>query len=190
MSTQEKSPSRYDTMTIVLHWIMAALILVLFPLGWYMVDLPKGSAERSAFFVLHKSIGLTVAALLVIRIAWRARAPAMAAAPGLAPWQEQTARIAHRLLYVFMVLQPASGYISSSFSGYPTRIWGFALPQWADKDPYWNQFFTDVHGASSIALAALILLHVAGALWHLTGRHPGVLPRMLPGRNRGGAGTP
>lgn len=185
MSAQEKSPSRYDTTTIVLHWVMAALILVLFPLGWYMVGLPKGSDERSYFFALHKSIGLTVAVLLVIRLAWRARAAAMMAAPGLAPWQERTAKVAHRLLYVFMALQPTSGYISSSFAGYPTRVWGVALPQWADKDPYWNQFFTGIHEASSLALAALIALHVAGALWHLTGRHPSVLPRILPGRDAG-----
>lgn len=188
MSTQEKSPSRYDAISILLHWLMAALILVLFLLGWYMVDLPKGSDERSYFFGLHKSIGLTVAALLVIRLAWRVRAVPIGPAPGLAPWQERLAAIAHRLLYALMILQPASGYISSSFAGYPTRFWGITLPQWAAKDPELNQFFTNVHEASSVALAALILLHVCGALWHLTGRHPSVLPRMWPGGNDGGGG--
>jgi cytochrome b561 len=164
------------------HWVMAVLILVLFLLGWYMVDLPKGSSERTFFFTLHKSVGLTVAFLLVLRLGWRWQAAAMAPASGLAPWQVRLAANAHRLLYVVMVLQPLSGYISSSFSGYPTRVWGIVLPQWADKNPELNQLFTDVHEVISMVLCALILLHLCGALWHFIGKHPSVLPRMWPAR--------
>ena len=49
---------KYSTTAILLHWVMAILLFTLFGLGWYMVDLPKGSDERSWFFALHKSIGL------------------------------------------------------------------------------------------------------------------------------------
>lgn len=182
MSSQANPPERYDPVSIFFHWVMAMLILVLFLLGWYMVDLPKGSSERTFFFTLHKSVGLTVALLLVLRLVWRWRAAGMPPAPGIAPWQVWLAGITHRSLYVFMVVQPLSGYISSSFSGYPTRLWGVVLPQWADKNPELNQRFTDVHEASSVALCTLILLHVCGALWHFVGRHPSVLPRMWPAR--------
>ena len=148
-----------------------------------MVDLPKGSDERTFFFGLHKSIGLTVAALLVLRIGWRLRKPGPAPADGLIEWQRRLSILTHRLLYVFMVLQPLSGYISSSFAGYPTRFWGMALPQWADKNPALNELFTGVHESCSVVLALLIGLHICGALAHLWGGHENVLRRMLPGHD-------
>lgn len=177
------APARYDLASILLHWVMALLILVLFLLGWYMVDLPKSSAERTYFFSLHKSVGLTVATLAVLRIGWRIRSPGLAPASGLAEWQRRLSVVTHRLLYAFMVLQPLSGYLSSSFSGYTTRFWGIPLPQWADEDWVVNELFTGVHELSSMALLALISLHFCGALAHLWTGHENVLPRMLPGRD-------
>ena len=161
---------------------MTVLILVLFLLGWYMVDLPKGGDERTFFFALHKSIGLTVAAFLVLRVGWRLRKPGPAPADSLSEWQRRLSILTHRLLYLFMVLQPLSGYISSSFAGYPTRFWGLTLPQWADKNPALNELFTGVHVSCSVALALLIGLHVCGAFAHLWGGHENVLLRMWPVR--------
>jgi len=175
--------TRHDLVTVTLHWAMTVLILVLFLLGWYMVDLPKGSAERTYFFGLHKSIGLTVAALLVLRIGWRLWTPRLAPAEGLTRWQRKLSILTHRLLYVFMLLQPLTGYISSSFAGYPTRFWGLPLPQWAGKDPVLNELFSGVHKSCSMLLALLVGLHICGALAHLSGRHENVLRRMLPGRD-------
>ena len=171
-------PASYDLVSVVLHWLMAALILVLFLVGWYMVDLPKDSAERTYFFDLHKSVGLTVATLVVLRLGWCLRRPGLAPFAGLAEWQRRLSVLTHRLLYVFMVLQPLSGYLSSSFAGYPTRFWGLPLPQWADKDPVVNEMFTDLHELSSLALLGLIALHVCGALAHLWSGHESVMPRM------------
>lgn len=162
---------------------MAGLILVLFLLGWYMVDLPRGSAERTYFFALHKSVGLTVATLVILRIVWRLRMPALAPLSGLPEWQRRLPVLTHRLLYVFMVLQPLSGYFSSSFAGYPTRFWGMSLPQWADENPPVNEMFTDVHEICSLLLLGLIGLHVCGALAHLWSGHENGLRRMLPGRD-------
>jgi len=62
---------KYSNTTIFLHWLMFFLIFLMFVLGWYMVDLPKGSPERTYFFGLHKSIGLTLALLAVLRLVWR-----------------------------------------------------------------------------------------------------------------------
>ncbi len=175
--------ARYDLVTVIMHWAAAVLILVLFLLGWYMVDLAKGSAERTYFFGLHKSIGLTVAALVVLRIGWRLRRPGPAPADSLTEWQRRLSVLTHRLLYVCMVLQPLSGYLSSSFAGYPTRFWGVELPQWAHKDPVVNELYTGVHEFCSVVLALLIGLHVCGALAHLWGGHENVLRRILPGRD-------
>jgi len=172
---------RYSFPAIVLHWLIALLILTQFGLGWYMVDLPKGP-DRHFFFSLHKSIGLTVAALALLRLLWRMihlPPPLPAHVP---QWKRTAAGATHALLYIFMFLQPVSGYISSSFSGYKTRWFGIPLPQWGWKDPPLNELFTDVHVASSIILLSLIVLHITAALTHLLVEHDGVFQRMLPRR--------
>ena len=109
--------------------------------------------------------------------------PGTAPADGLTEWQRRLSILVHRLLYVFMVLQPLSGYVSSSVAGYPTRFWGLPLPQWAEKDPVLNELFTGVHEFCSVVLAILIGVHIAGGLAHLSGRHVNVLRRILPGRD-------
>jgi cytochrome b561 len=173
---------RYTATAILLHWIMAVLIFVLFGLGWYMVDLPKGSAERSWFFALHKSIGLTTALLVLVRVLWRYfhRPPALPA--HISSMQRRVVDGVHHLFYVFMFVQPVSGYISSSFAGYGTRFWGLPLPDWGWKDQVLNELFTDVHVASSVMLLLLIVLHLGGVLFHVFVVRDNVLRRMWPFR--------
>jgi cytochrome b561 len=178
--TQVPKTDRYDSVSMVLHWAMVLLILLLFGLGWYMVELPDGSPERTRFFALHKSVGLTTALFALVRIGWRLKHPAPPLPGTLPAWQRGLAHLTHVLLYVFMVVQPLSGYLSSSFSGYKTRLWGVPLPYWGWHDPVVNQLFTDIHVASSVALLCLILLHVAGALFHALTPRDNVLGRMLP----------
>lgn len=172
--------TRYDNVAIFLHWTIMLLILSLFGIGWYMVDTPDGSLIRTKLFALHKSIGLTVALLIICRIAWRITHVSPLLPDTVQPWQKKLASLTHFLLYCLMVVQPLSGYLSSSFSGYKTRIWGVPLPQWGWKEPVLNQLFTDIHVVSSVSLLCLIILHVCGAFSHLFSRHGNVLPRMLP----------
>jgi len=151
-----------------------------------MVDLPRGSDERSFFFALHKSFGITTAIVVFLRIAWRVSHRAPALPQSLATWQRRAATAVHHLLYFFLILQPVSGYVSSSFSGYKTRLWGVALPHWGWKDQVLNETFTEIHVASSVALLILIGIHLCGALAHLLMPHENVLRRMVPwfGRER------
>lgn len=176
-------PDRYDRISILLHWLTLVLLCVLFGLGWYMVDLPIGSAERSYFFALHKSVGLTTAVVVIFRAGWRIAHPAPPLPDAIDILRRKLARITHVLLYVTLLLQPLSGYLSSSFTRYPTRWWGIPLPQWGWQDAALNEFFTEIHVANSVALLCLIVLHVLGALSHIAGPD-NVLPRMLPSRRR------
>lgn len=172
-------PTRYTLMAIVFHWATAVLVFILFPLGWYMVDLPKGP-ERSANFALHKSIGLTVLSLMVVRYLWRLmhQPPPL---PGTMPaWQRSLAEGVHRGFYVFLFLQPISGYLSSSFSGHATRLFGIPLPQWGWPDQVLNQFFTDIHVLSSFCFLGLIIAHVVGAMSHLLKKGDQTIQRILP----------
>ena len=173
-----RNNNRYTSPAIALHWLIAALIAFLFGLGWYMVDLPKGPV-RTPYFSLHKSIGLTVAGLALLRLLWRLghRPPAL---PETMPaWQRRAAGFSHTLLYVFMFLQPVSGYVSSSFSGYTTKYFGIPLPNWGWKDQILNELFTEIHVVSSVILLSLIVVHVSAVILHAS-RRDGVAGRMLP----------
>ncbi len=179
MSNDATAVGRYALPAIFLHWLMAVLILAMFGIGWYMVDLPKGP-DRHFYFSLHKSLGLTVAALALLRLLWRIGHPPPPLPEQVQQWKRTAAGATHVLLYIFMFLQPISGYLSTSFSGYKTKWWGIPLPHWGWKDPPLNELFTDIHVASSVFLIALILLHVSAALVHLLVERDGVFQRMWP----------
>ena len=159
---------------------MVVLIFTLYGLGWYMTDLPKGSEERTWFFALHKSIGLTTALLALIRITWRFFHEPPALPTHIPALQRRLANGVHHLFYVFMLVQPVSGYISSSFAGYGTNFWGIPLPDWGWKDQVLNEIFTDIHVASSVALLLLICLHLGRVIHHVFFTGDNVLKRMLP----------
>ena len=185
MIRQAAREDRYDAISMLLHWVTVVLLCVMFGLGWYMVDLPKGSPERTWFFALHKSVGLSTALVVFLRLGWRAVHAAPPLPESILIWQRKLAKATHLMLYVFLIVQPLSGYLSSSFTSYATRWWGVPLPQWGWRDAVLNELFTDIHEASSYVLIGLIVLHVCGTLVHLAGPDK-VIFRMLPGFGRSG----
>ena len=170
---------RYTGVAMALHWLMAVLVFALFAIGWYMVDLPRGP-DRSANFALHKSIGLTVFLLAGVRIWWRffhRPPPHDTAVPA---WRVTAARSTHFLFYVLLVLQPASGYLSSSFSGYGTKVFGVPLPQWGWADSPLNELFTEIHVMSSVLFVVFVGIHICGAVSHGLSGKDGILRRIVP----------
>ncbi len=167
----------YTLTARILHWLIAILIMLMFALGWYMVELPKG-AERGWFFALHKSTGLSIFGLVLIRVFWRLlhQPPNMPAS--IPEWKRRLAHFTHVSLYLLMFIQPLSGYISSSFSGYKTKYFGIPLPHWGWKNPPLNELFTEVHVVGSMLILALVLAHVVGAMAHLIVEKDGVFKRM------------
>lgn len=175
----DNSEDRYTGFAMALHWVMTIVVFCLFMIGWNMVDLPRGS-ERTFYFALHKSLGLTILTLVFVRVIWRLYhrpPPYHSSIPG---WRVSIARCVHYLLYLLMFLQPLSGYLSSSFSGYSTQVFGLPLPQWGWRDPPVNEFFTEIHVASSVLLLTLIGIHILGALSHAFAREDGVFRRIFP----------
>jgi cytochrome b561 len=169
---------RYSTTAIIIHWLMAIMIFGMIGLGIYMADLPKGSDERSWFFALHKSIGLTLALLALFRLCWKIKSPAPALPDYVAAKQKMMATMTHHLLYLMMFIQPVTGYISSSFSGYKTKFWGVPLPHWGWKNPELNELFTEIHEISAFCLIALLILHIAGVVYHLHRKETDLFKRM------------
>ncbi len=177
--TDAGSAQKYTRVAMLLHWTTVLLVACLFMLGWFMVELPKGPA-RGYYFALHKSLGLCAFVLLWLRVAWRLghRPPPL---PDSIPrWQAHLAHGVHATFYVLLVMQPLSGYLSSSFSGYTTSWFGVPLPNWGWRDAPLNELFTELHVLSSIALLVLIGVHVVGFLSHLLTGQWALSRRMWP----------
>ena len=176
--------ARYTRTAIALHWTIAALVIVQFAWGWWMQEIPKQPVgPRVDAFNLHKSVGMTILALMVVRILWRIghHPPPL---PPMRSWQARAARLTHIGLYVLLVIHPLSGYLGSEFSGYPVKYFGMVLPAWGWKDEGIKDFMSAVHFAGAITIGTLVVLHVAGALWHAWALRDGLLARMGVGRAR------
>ena len=171
------SDDRYTTVAIVLHWLIAAMVIFTFAWGWWMQTLPKAPPGlRADAFNVHKSIGLTILALMIVRLVWRA----LHAPPPLPPmptWQARLATGTHVLLYAALIVMPVAGYIGSVFSGYPVKWFGATLPAWGWKDAAIKDAMSVTHLTTSWILLGAALLHVAVALRHALARD-GVVSRM------------
>jgi cytochrome b561 len=169
--------ARYTRTAIVLHWLVALLIVAMVIVGYYMTDLPRNTPERGWFFNLHKSFGLVAATLILFRLAWRFRHTPPPDAPVLTRRQRTAARANHVLLYVCLLLMPASGYLGSSFGKFGVKFFGIALPHWGWEDKKLQDLYVGVHHFIAPILIALVAIHVGAALYHLH-RRDGVFSRM------------
>jgi len=173
---------RYTRTAIALHWIVAALVIAQFAWGWWMQGIPKQPVgPRVDAFNLHKSMGLLILGLMLLRLGWRLGHPAPAL-PDMPRWQARLAHGSHAVLYAVLIVMPLAGYLGSAFSGYPVRYFGLAIPAWTGKHPEAKELMSLVHAGASWVLAGAVLLHLAGALKHALIERDGVLARMGIGR--------
>ena len=180
----EGTAGTYTATAKFLHWLIAAAVFVQISLGLWMIGIPKSPpGVRVWWFNLHKSIGITIGMLVLLRLLWRFthRAPPL---PGSVPvWQRTAAKVNHVLLYVCMIVMPVSGYLGSSFTKFPIVYWGTKLPNWGWESPALKELCSQVHFVTVIVFITLIAIHIAGALKHLFINRDGVFHRMLPSRS-------
>jgi cytochrome b561 len=149
-----------------LHWVLACGLLAQVILGWWMLSVPKTPPGlRASWFNVHKSIGLTLAVLVLVRLAWRITHPVEQSAQ-LPSWQQRAARATHRLLYILMLLLPLSGYLGSTFTRYPVRYFGMVLPSWNVDWPAAKALRSAIHYGAVWLFMFVVALHVAAALRH------------------------
>jgi cytochrome b561 len=183
------APLRYGSVAIALHWLVAVVVVVTFPLGVYMADLPQ-SAHKSELAAVHKWIGVTVFALTGARLAWRLahRPPPLPAA--LPQWQRRAAAIAHGGLYALLLAIPLSGWLYSSAAGVPTvYLDRWRLPGLVGENDALAAVLKLAHQTLNFALLALVVVHVAAAVKHHFVDRDGLLARMLPGGYFGSSGS-
>jgi cytochrome b561 len=177
-----QSDASYGRVARLFHWIVGLLIIIQLVLGWWMLDLPKTPPGlRAGWFNIHKSIGIVLGLLIFGRIWWRMRCAPPDYSSALATWQRSLARTVHSGLYLCMAVMPLSGYLGSSFTKYPIRFFGYALPNWGWDWPAAKSLLSTVHDISAWLFTVLIILHVLAALFHLI-RKDGIFARMWPSR--------
>jgi cytochrome b561 len=170
---------RYSMQAIVLHWLVALLIFVGFPLGIYMVDLPL-SPDKLKLYSYHKWIGVTVFVLVAVRLGWRLTHTPPPLPDGMAVWERRASAIVHGLLYLLMIAIPLSGWLMSSAKGFQTVWFGvLPLPDLVGKDKELGKLLEEVHELLNFALLGLVIAHVAGALKHHFIERDDILARML-----------
>lgn len=171
------SPHAWGRVSVTLHWLTALLILGLATVGLLMTDLPT-SPLKLQVYALHKSFGLTVLALTVLRLLWRLLAGSPDTLPG-PKLQVLAAKAVHTMMYVLLFAIPFSGWLYNSASGFPLRWFGMPLPRlFTGFNPTLKQLAHDLHENLFYALAALLLLHAGAALWHHYGKRDNTLRRM------------
>ncbi|MGB2831964.1 MAG: cytochrome b [Methylotenera sp.] len=179
--------SRYTKTAVVLHWLIGLFLVVMFVLGWFMADLPKDAPKQSAYdfldlgiytwqlaeavsprtfyFNLHKSLGLTIFALIAFRILWRISHKPPAPLASYKAIERKIATGTHHLLYLLMVAIPLTGLIMGIYSKYGVMWFGIDLFPGLDNKGI-REIFEEIHEIVGIVLLALVALHVAGALKH------------------------
>jgi cytochrome b561 len=181
MKPRPSDAEHYSGPAIALHWLIALLIICGFSIGWIMTDIPGFTPAKLKYFSWHKWIGVTVFALAVARLLWRAthRAPALDSATPA--WQKAAAHLVHGVLYVLMLAIPLSGYFYSSAAGIQVVYLGIVpLPTLIGPDQALKASLRTVHVLLNYTLLTLVVMHVLAALKHQFVDRDGLLARMVP----------
>jgi cytochrome b561 len=180
-SAPQAGATRYDRVASWLHWSIGALLLAEIAFGLLLDEIaPRNTPARGDVINLHKSFGILLGALIVVRIAWR-----LGHAPP--PWpatmsarRQRAATLGHFALYACMAVAPIAGYLGSNFSKHGVRFFGVTLAPWGPDWPAAYTFLVGLHDASTYLLLALVAGHVAMALKHALIERDGVFARIAP----------
>lgn len=174
--------THYTFTTRVLHWTMAAMIIVMLFVGVGMV---ASVSQRPWLIDLHRPLGIAVLLLAVLRLANRLRHPPPPLPHDLPRWQVFAAHASHGLLYALMLAMPLLGWATVSAGGYPVEMFGgVRLPAIVSPDATAYAYLHDAHAGLARLLFLTVLLHIAAALFHAWLRRDGVFSRMARSGNR------
>lgn len=173
-------PTRYSAPAQLFHWLIAALIVTQFVLARMQEHLPLG-ARKLGILARHKSVGMTILMLAILRLAWRLWHPAPPLPPKMRPFERWAARATHGAFYVLLFAMPLTGWMMSSAKNYSVSWFGlFTWPNLIGKNEQAFDFLRTTHDLLSDLLFAVAVLHILAALKHHFWDRDDVLVRMLP----------
>lgn len=172
---------RYGIIAQSFHWVVALLVIGLLGVGLYMSDLKPGP-DMFKIYALHKSVGIVVLGLAVLRLIWMLSNPHPHALPTHKQWERFLAKLVHLFLYFAIIAMPLSGWIMSSAKGFPVNLFGIeglTLPNLVSTNKDVAEAAEEFHEIIAYSLIAVIGLHFAGALKHHVIDKDGTLRRMI-----------
>ena len=170
----------YGTTAKVFHWLIVALLVVQYLIGWLMPDIHRGMTPGVGM-ILHNSFGILILILIVLRFVWRLTHP-VPPESSLPPWQRLSSEVVHWLLYALVLATTLTGWLFASFRGWSVSFFYlFPLPMLASDNAATGKAIDGLHQAMGWTLLVLIGLHVLAALVHRFVYRDRVMQRMLPG---------
>jgi len=179
MSASPRS-ERYSSASIILHWLMLALMVAAYAAIELREFYPRGTGTREALKSWHYTIGLLVFVLVWLRIAARLRWPAPAAADE--GWRHALAVVTHGALYVLMIAMPVAGWVILSAEGDPIPFFGLELPALTAPNHGLAEQVEELHELGGTIGYWLVGLHASAALFHHYVMRDRLLARMVPRR--------
>ena len=174
-------PLSYDRVARALHWLVAGLAVVTVSLGWAIPGTARETESRDLLLLIHRSLGLLILALMLLRGIWRGTHPAPLLPPSLMRIEIFAAHATHWLLYSLFLVMPLSGYINAAAAGHSVSCFGLVqIPPLLPENDRISQAAIAVHLATQFLIYAFVALHVGTALIHWIVRRDGVFERMLP----------
>jgi len=170
---------QYGTIAKIFHWLIVALLLVQYLIGWLMPDIHRGPPGSPMIF--HISFGIVILTLILLRFAWRLTHP-VAPESSLPPWQRLSSEAVHWLLYAAVLATTVTGWAFASFRGWSVSLFYLVpLPMLSAENAAAGKAIDGWHQTAQWALLVLIGIHVAAALAHLFVYRDRIMQRMLPG---------
>jgi len=177
------SISAWGWPSVLLHWVGAALILVLLVHGWWMTHLGPGPGPvRFANFTWHAALGYDFLVLLVVRLVWRWLNPVPVLPADLKRWERYAAHAGHAGLYVLMFAATLVGWALAGTMRTPLQkdVFNITVPLiYTSHDPAIHETLEDTHRILAYLLAALVVVHILGALRHHFFKRTDILTRMV-----------
>ncbi|EAU42426.1 probable cytochrome b561 [Fulvimarina pelagi HTCC2506] len=168
--------ARYAPTARVFHWIVAVMVLVVWPFGMVIKFIAEDS--KPIFYLLHESFGFLILWIMLARVAVRLVRGAPAHPP-MPEWQRRLADTVHVLLYVALIAMPIFGFLATNAFGFPLSLFGLIpIPSPVGKNDALAGIFMTVHVTLGYTILVLFLLHMAGVLQHHVLKRDATLYRM------------
>lgn len=184
MTTASDHP-RYALSQRLLHWLIAVLLLLTLAMGMTIGQLgfdgmqaTFGRGGTDLFYTFHKTFGILILALMLLRVVLRLIHGKPAYAEPLPPPQRLASAAVHTLLYIMLLVQPILGWLATAAGGYPVQFFAANLPGLIGENQALSEALFLWHGMAGMVILALVALHIAGALFHWLIRRDGVMQRM------------